>query len=85
MGGHCIIVYFRNEYRTFFVYSFSKNDRSNISDKELKAFKDDAKEDFELTDTEIRAWLNRGTLIEITEEDFHRVAMNSINITAHAV
>ena len=51
----------------------------------MKAFKEDAKEDFELTDAEIKAWLDRGTLIEITEEGVHRVAMNSINITAHAV
>jgi hypothetical protein len=78
-GGHRVIVYFRNEFRTFFVYGFSKSDRDSISEKELRAFKDDAKEDFELTDAEIKAWLNRGTLIEITEEDVHRVAMNSIN------
>jgi len=68
-GGHRVIVYFRNEFRTFFAYGFSKSDRDNISEKELKAFKDDAKEDFDLTDAEIKAWLDRGTLIEITEED----------------
>jgi hypothetical protein len=68
-GGHRVIVYFRNEFRTFFVYGFSKSDRDNISEKELRAFKDDAKEDFELTDVEIKTWLNRGTLIEITEGD----------------
>ena len=84
-GGHRVIVYFRNEYRTFFSYGFSKNDKGNISRKELKAFKKDAKKDFELTDAEIKAWLDRGTLIEITEEGVHRVAMNSIDVTAHAV
>jgi hypothetical protein len=68
-GGNRVIVYFRNEFRTFFVYGFAKSDRDNISEKELKAFKDDAKENFEMTDAEIRAWLNRRTLIEITEED----------------
>jgi hypothetical protein len=35
----------------------------------LKSFKDDAKEDFELTDAGIRTWLDRGTLTEITEEE----------------
>ena len=64
-GGHRVIVYFMNEYRTFFVYGFSKSDRDNISKKELKAFKVDAKEDFALTDEQIKAWMERGTLIEV--------------------
>jgi len=64
-GGHRVIVYFKNEFRTFFVYGFSKSDRDNINEKELKAFKLDAKEDFALTDAQIQAWLDRGTLIEI--------------------
>ncbi|WP_461257032.1 type II toxin-antitoxin system RelE/ParE family toxin [Treponema sp. R80B11-R83G3] len=66
-GGHRVIVYFRNEYRTFFVYGFSKNDMDNISGKDLKRFKEDAKDDFKLTESEIKAWLDRGTLTEITE------------------
>jgi hypothetical protein len=41
----------------------------NIGQKDLKRFKEDAKEDFAITDVEIKAWLDRGTLIEITEED----------------
>jgi hypothetical protein len=42
-GGHSVIVYFRNEFRTFFVYGFSKSDKGNISRKDLKVFKEDAK------------------------------------------
>jgi hypothetical protein len=68
-GGYRVIVYFRNEFRTFFVYGFPKSDRDNINEEELKSFKDDAKEDFELTDAKINVWLKRRTLIEITEED----------------
>ena len=68
-GGHRVIVYFRNEYRTFFSYGFSKNDKGNISEKELKAFKKDAKFRLSLTDEEIEARLRDGTLIEIIEED----------------
>ena len=64
-GGYRVIMYFKNEFRTFFVYGFPKSDRGNINKKELKAFKIDAKEDFALTDEEIKAWLKRGTLIEI--------------------
>jgi hypothetical protein len=62
-------VYFRNEFRTFFVYGFPKSDRDNINQKDLKKFKEDAKEDLGFTDAEIKTWLDRGTLIEITEED----------------
>ena len=67
-GGHRVIVYFRNEYRTFFSYGFSKNDRGNISRKELKRFKEDAKKRLSLTDEQIEARLLNGTLIEIKEE-----------------
>jgi len=84
-GGHRVIVYFRNEYRTFFSYGFSKNDRGNINEKELKGFKRDAKDKFSYTDEEIKKYLKNGSLIEITKEDVHRVAMNLINVTAHAV
>jgi hypothetical protein len=67
-GGHRVIVYFRNEYRTFFSYGFSKNDRGNISEKELKGFKEDAKIRLSLTDEEIEARLRNGILIEIKED-----------------
>jgi len=68
-GGHRVIVYFRNEYRTFFSYGFSKSDRGNISKKELKAFKEDAKLQFSFTEEQIKVALQKGTLIEIIEED----------------
>ena len=64
-GGYRVIVYFKNDFRTFFIYGFSKSDRDNIDEGELKAFKIDAKEDFALTDEQIKAWLKRGTLFEI--------------------
>ena len=67
-GGHRIIVYFKNEFRTFFVYGFSKSEKDNIDEGELRAFKIDAKENFALTDDQLEAWLKRGTLIEILEE-----------------
>ena len=64
-SGYRIIVYFKNKFRTLFVYGFTKSDRDNIDEGELKAFKIDAKEDFDLTDEQIEAWLKRGTLIEV--------------------
>jgi hypothetical protein len=68
-AGHRVIVYFRNEYRTFFSYGFSKNDRDNISEKELKRFKEAAKDLFSLTDEQIKVRLRNGTFIEIIEEE----------------
>jgi hypothetical protein len=68
-GGHRVIVYFRNEYRTFFSYGFSKNDRGNISRKELKRFKEDAKIQFSFTEEQIEARLRNGIFIEIKEEE----------------
>ena len=68
-GGHRVIVYFRNEFRTFFSYGFTKSDRGNISKKELKAFKEDAKLQFSFTEEQIKVALQKGTLIEIIEED----------------
>ena len=62
-------MYFRNEFRTFFSYGFSKNDRGNISRKELKAFKEAAKLLFSFTEKEIEDRLRNGFLIEITKED----------------
>jgi hypothetical protein len=68
-GGHRVIVYFRNEFRTFFVYGFSKSDRDNINEKELKRFKLDAKKQLSITDGQIRELLQDGIFIEITEEE----------------
>jgi hypothetical protein len=68
-GGYRVIVYYRNEFRTFFVYSFLKSDRDNINEKELKLFKRNARNLFLLTDKQIEVRLRNRTFIEITEED----------------
>jgi len=53
-GGYRVIVFFKSEERTFFTYGFAKSDRDNIGQGELRVFKDDAKDDFSLTDEQIR-------------------------------
>jgi hypothetical protein len=68
-GGYRVIVYFRNEFRTFFSYGFLKSDKDNISRKELKAFKEDARIQLILTDEQIEVRLRKGNFIEIIEED----------------
>jgi len=64
-GGYRVIVFFRSEERTFFIYGFAKSDRGNIGQKELRIFKDDAKDDFSLTDEQISDRIRKGTLIEV--------------------
>ena len=64
-GGYRVIVYFRNGSRTFFAYGFPKSDRDNIDEKELRAFKIDAKDQFALADEQIEARLRNGTLLEV--------------------
>jgi hypothetical protein len=64
-GGYRVIVFFKSEYRTFFIYGFAKSDRANIDQGELRMFKDDAKDDFSLTDEQIKDRIRKGTLIEV--------------------
>jgi hypothetical protein len=64
-GGYRVIVFFRSEFRTFFVYAFEKSNRANIGQGEERAFKKDAKVDLSLTDAEIAARIARETLIEV--------------------
>jgi hypothetical protein len=72
-GGYRVIVYFRNEFRTFFVYGFPKSDRDNINEKELKRFKLDAKKQFSFTEEQIEARLRNRIFIEITEEERNEI------------
>jgi hypothetical protein len=58
-------VFFRSRERTFYVYGFAKSARDNISDKELRKLKDNAKDGFALTDEQIKAMLKMKTLSEI--------------------
>jgi hypothetical protein len=64
-GGYRVIVYFKSEERTFFIYGFAKSDRGNIDQGELLAFKKRAKIALSLTDDQIRTQLRNGDLIEV--------------------
>jgi len=64
-GGNRVIVFFRSQERTFFVYGFAKADRGNINEKELRDYKKDAKVDLSMTGEQIRDRLRKRTLIEI--------------------
>ena len=64
-GGYRVIVFFRSEERTFFVYSFAKANKGNISEKELRYYKKRAKNYLIMTDEQIRNFLKKRDLIEI--------------------
>ena len=64
-SGYRVIVFFRSEERTFFVYGFAKSGKANIDQGELRAFKEDAKYQLALTDLQIETWLKRKDLVEI--------------------
>jgi hypothetical protein len=64
-GGYRVIVFFRSEERTLFVYGYAKSQRDNIDQGELRAFKNDAKDQLSLTDEQIEVRLMNKKLIEI--------------------
>ena len=64
-GGYRIIVFYRSEDRTFFVYGFAKSDKANISKKELKMYKEAAKEYFTMTPEQLNERINHNQLIEL--------------------
>jgi len=72
-GGYRLIVLFKSEESTFFVFGFAKSDKGNIDDKELYGFKERAKDVFSLTSTQIEDRLKRKTLIEIIGETKYEI------------
>ena len=64
-GGYRVIVFFKSEERTFFVYAFAKAKRTNIDQKELRNYKKDAKDFLSLTDEQIEYRKRKRILIEL--------------------
>ena len=64
-GGYRVIVLFRSEERTFYVYGFAKSERDNINGKELRDFKENAKDYFSLTVEQLEKRKKHGQLIEL--------------------
>lgn len=68
-GGFRTIILFRAGERAFFVHGFAKNERDNIRDDELAAFKLLAAEMLSYDDTRLAGALATGTLIEVIGDD----------------
>ena len=64
-GGYRVIVFFRSEEKTFYVYGFATSDRDNIDQKEKSDYKELAKEYLNLSDEMIDRAVKSGKFIEI--------------------
>jgi len=64
-GGYRVIVLFRKGDKIFYVYGFAKSERDNISEKELRYFKDKANDHFSMTLVQLDEMVKDGQLIEL--------------------
>jgi len=68
-GSSRTLVAFTQGEKAFFIYGFAKNQRSNVSDKELKALKLLAKELLNYPAASLTKAMKAGALIEIEVND----------------
>lgn len=68
-GGFRTILLHRRGHHAFFVHGFAKNEKANISAKELKALKRLADELLGLSDVKIAKAADAGELIEMEDGD----------------
>ena len=64
-GGYRSLIFFRRGERAFFMTAFAKNDRENITDKELAELKKAAAIILAMTETDIEQAKSNGTFTEI--------------------
>ena len=67
-GGSRTLVVYQQADKAFFVYGFAKNERANISNKELKALKLLATELLSYTKQALVKAIKAGELIEVYED-----------------
>lgn len=68
-GGVRTLLAYRIDDKAFFVYGFAKNARANISEDELKALKNLAKELLAYNDKELTRAIKHGALIEVENDE----------------
>ncbi len=54
--------------RVFFVHGFAKNDRGNLEQDEIKAYRKLAEEMLELNDVELEVALSKGSIVEVNAD-----------------
>ncbi len=63
-SGRTIICY-KHDDKAFFIHGFAKNEKTNLSSKELHAFKELAKVLLSLTNEKLNIAIKKGSLIEV--------------------
>jgi hypothetical protein len=64
-GGYRVIMFFRSEERTFYQYGFSKSDRGNVDQKELRLYRKIARAKLAMSEKQLTDAISAGELIEI--------------------
>lgn len=64
-SGYRTIILFKKSERAFFVHGYAKNEKSNIEDYELKAFKISANALINCSDAELDNLINSNKMIEV--------------------
>ena len=64
-GGYRVILFFRNEDKTFFHYAYPKARRDNINEKELRLFKKMAKRYLAIGDSDLAEAVKVRKFVEI--------------------
>lgn len=67
-GGARTLVASKSNDQWFFIYGYAKNDLEDLSQFEIRLFKEFAKDMFRLTPDELDAYLANGTIVEIGHE-----------------
>jgi len=70
-SGYRVILCFKLEKRTFFVYGFAKSSRANIAQDETKEFKKLAKILFAMTDEQLERMVQNGDFDELPYKGGH--------------
>lgn len=68
-GGARTLLAFKLDDKAFFMYGFAKNQRDNISAKELKTLKVMAKQVLGYTSAQLSAAVNAGEFIEVKRDE----------------
>ncbi len=68
-GGYRSIILFRRGGRSFFVYGFAKNDRTNIDDSDERDFKELAGNLLTASDEDIKKLLEHGDFMEVIQHE----------------
>lgn len=67
-GGYRVLIAYKNDDRTIFLFAFAKGQRSNISDKEKAALKIIAKDFMAATQKQLKAMIDEGSIWEVKND-----------------